>query len=242
LSSYRGPGLRDGLRILKAVKDTTGVPILSDIHEPAQAEPAATVLDILQIPAFLCRQTDLLLAAGRTGRVVNIKKAQFLSPWEMRNALDKVLSTGNEKVLLTERGTSSLRIGRRFPPCRGGRWVAHRHGRDHAVQRPGGLGDRSGDAAPFPSRAPPPRSASTPCSAWSRRSRVAKSDGPRAAARCRACCHRSAIDDRAGPLMPRDIARKVLDLGREPFLISSPSLRRLRPGSRSSMGARGASS
>src|SRR5207249_2062569 len=106
LSSYRGPGLREGLRILKAIKDALGVPVLSDIHEPAQAEAAAAVLDVLQIPAFLCRQTDLLLAAGRTGRPVNIKKAQFLSPWEIRNALDKILSTGNEKILLTERGTS----------------------------------------------------------------------------------------------------------------------------------------
>jgi 2-dehydro-3-deoxyphosphooctonate aldolase (KDO 8-P synthase) len=155
LSSYRGPGLREGLRILKAVKDAAGVPILSDIHEPAQAEAAAAVLDIVQIPAFLCRQTDLLLAAGRTGRVVNIKKAQFLSPWEMRNALEKVLSTGNEKVLLTERGTSfgyqSLVVDfRSLVVMREMGWPVVMDA-THAVQRPGGLGDRSGgDAAYIP--------------------------------------------------------------------------------------------
>ena len=153
LSSFRGPGLREGLRILKAIKDATGIPILSDIHEPAQAEPAAAVLDILQIPAFLCRQTDLLIAAGRTGRVVNIKKAQFLSPWDMRNALDKVLSTGNEKVLLTERGTSfgyqNLVVDfRSLVVMRETGWPVVMDA-THAVQRPGGLGDRSGGDAAF---------------------------------------------------------------------------------------------
>jgi 2-dehydro-3-deoxyphosphooctonate aldolase (KDO 8-P synthase) len=153
VSSYRGPGLREGLRILKAVKDAAGVPILSDIHEPSQADAAAAVLDILQIPAFLCRQTDLLLAAGRTGRAVNIKKGQFLSPSEMRNALDKVLSTGNEKVLLTERGTSfgyqSLVVDfRSLVVMREMGWPVVMDA-THAVQRPGGLGDRSGGDAAF---------------------------------------------------------------------------------------------
>jgi 2-dehydro-3-deoxyphosphooctonate aldolase (KDO 8-P synthase) len=105
VTSYRGPGLKEGLRILGGLK-REGFAILTDIHEPAQAEPAAEVADILQIPAFLCRQTDLLVAAGRTGRIVNIKKGQFLAPEDMRLAAEKVLSTGNAKVLLTERGTT----------------------------------------------------------------------------------------------------------------------------------------
>src|SRR5579885_3416556 len=103
--AYRGPGLCEGLRILRGLK-AGGYSILTDIHEPAQAEPAAEVADILQIPAFLCRQTDLLLAAGRTGRIVNIKKGQFLAPYDIRHAADKVASTGNHQVILTERGSS----------------------------------------------------------------------------------------------------------------------------------------
>jgi 2-dehydro-3-deoxyphosphooctonate aldolase (KDO 8-P synthase) len=105
LSGYRGPGLREGLRILAGVK-AEGYPILTDIHEPSQAGPAAEVADILQIPAFLCRQTDLLLEAGRTGRIVNIKKGQFVAPQDISRAAEKVASTGNRKILLTERGSS----------------------------------------------------------------------------------------------------------------------------------------
>jgi 2-dehydro-3-deoxyphosphooctonate aldolase (KDO 8-P synthase) len=105
LSSYRGPGLDEGVRILSGVR-SLGIPVLTDIHEPAQAERAAEGADILQIPAFLCRQTDLLVAAGRTGRVVNIKKGQFVAPQDMRHAAEKVASTGNDKVILTERGSS----------------------------------------------------------------------------------------------------------------------------------------
>ena len=105
-SSYRGPGLREGLRILGEVKKQTGLPVLTDVHEVGQVGPAAEVCDVLQIPAFLCRQTDLLVEAGRSGRVVNIKKGQFLSPSEIRFAAEKVAATGNEKILLTERGTS----------------------------------------------------------------------------------------------------------------------------------------
>ena len=104
--SYRGPGLDEGLRILAEVKRETGLPVLTDIHETGHVEPAAAVCDVLQIPAFLCRQTDLLVAAGRTGRAVNIKKGQFLSPWDFRHAAEKVASTGNERILLTERGAS----------------------------------------------------------------------------------------------------------------------------------------
>ena len=103
--SYRGPGLVEGLRILGALK-RQGYRILTDIHEPAQAEAAAEVCDVLQIPAFLCRQTDLLVAAGRTGRTVNIKKGQFVSPHDIRHAADKVASTGNNDIMLTERGSS----------------------------------------------------------------------------------------------------------------------------------------
>ena len=106
LDSYRGPGLARGLNVLAAVRSETGLPVLTDIHEPSQADAAAEVCDILQIPAFLCRQTDLLLAAGRTGRAVNIKKGQFLAPDDIRHAADKVASTGNDRILLTERGTT----------------------------------------------------------------------------------------------------------------------------------------
>jgi 2-dehydro-3-deoxyphosphooctonate aldolase (KDO 8-P synthase) len=104
--SFRGPGLAEGLRILAAIKASTGVAILTDIHEPAQAAAAADVADVLQIPAFLCRQTDLLVAAARTGRAVNIKKGQFLAPDEVRHAIAKVVDAGNPRVFVTERGTS----------------------------------------------------------------------------------------------------------------------------------------
>ena len=105
LDSYRGPGLAQGLQALAEIRRETGLPVLTDIHEPSQADAAAKVCDILQIPAFLCRQTDLLVAAGRTGRAVNIKKGQFLAPDDMRHAAEKVASTGNDRILLTERGT-----------------------------------------------------------------------------------------------------------------------------------------
>src|SRR6266487_1734938 len=105
VSSYRGPGLTEGLRILGDVRKL-GIAVLTDIHEPAQAASAAESVDILQIPAFLCRQTDLLVEAGKTGRAVNIKKGQFLSPFDLANAAEKVASTGNDRIILTERGTS----------------------------------------------------------------------------------------------------------------------------------------
>ena len=106
LEGYRGPGLREGLRILRRVRQAVGVPVLSDVHQVEEVGPAAEVLDVLQIPAFLCRQTDLVLAVARTGKPVNVKKGQFLAPGDMKNIVDKVLSTGNQQVLLTERGTS----------------------------------------------------------------------------------------------------------------------------------------
>jgi 2-dehydro-3-deoxyphosphooctonate aldolase (KDO 8-P synthase) len=106
VTSYRGPGLAEGLRILGRVRERAGVSILTDIHEPSQAAPAADVADVLQIPAFLCRQTDLLVAAAQTGRTVNIKKGQFLAPLDMRHAIEKVASAGNHRIVITERGTS----------------------------------------------------------------------------------------------------------------------------------------
>lgn len=105
VGSYRGPGITEGLRILALVKSKFGVPVLTDVHEVWQVEPVAQVADVLQIPAFLCRQTDLLLAAGRSGRTVNVKKGQFLSPWEMSRVVEKVESTGNRNIIITERGT-----------------------------------------------------------------------------------------------------------------------------------------
>ncbi len=105
ISSYRGPGLEKGLEMLYAVRNTLNVPVISDVHEPSQVWPAAEVLDVLQIPAFLCRQTDLLVAAAQTGLPVNIKKGQFMSPWDMRHAVGKVRESGNHDILLTERGS-----------------------------------------------------------------------------------------------------------------------------------------
>jgi 2-dehydro-3-deoxyphosphooctonate aldolase (KDO 8-P synthase) len=106
IDSYRGPGLEEGLRLLALVKEETGLPVLTDVHEPSQCEPAAQVCDVLQIPAFLCRQTDLVVAAAATGRAVNVKKGQFMAPDDMRRVVEKARSTGNEKVTVTERGTS----------------------------------------------------------------------------------------------------------------------------------------
>ena len=104
--SFRGPGLIEGTRILKKIARETGLPVLTDVHEPAHCEIAAEAVDVLQIPAFLCRQTDLLTAAGKTGRAVNVKKGQFVAPWDMTHPIEKVRSTGNERVFLTERGSS----------------------------------------------------------------------------------------------------------------------------------------
>jgi len=106
VSSFRGPGVEEGLRILKEVRDKAGVPVLSDVHDISEVKPAAEVLDILQIPAFLCRQTDLVVSAASTGKVINIKKGQFMSPLEMKNVIAKIEYAGNKKILLTERGTT----------------------------------------------------------------------------------------------------------------------------------------
>jgi 2-dehydro-3-deoxyphosphooctonate aldolase (KDO 8-P synthase) len=148
LRSYRGPGLREGLRILARVKEVTGLPVLSDVHDVSEVEPAAEVLDVLQVPAFLCRQTDLLLACGRTGKPVNVKKGQFVAPRDMVHAVEKVRSTGNEDVLLTERGTSfgynNLVVDFRGIPIMRGFGYPVVFDATHSVQLPGGAGDRSG--------------------------------------------------------------------------------------------------
>jgi len=106
LNSFRGPGMKEGARILRKVAESYRVPVLTDIHEPEQAEPMAEAVDVLQIPAFLCRQTDLLVSAAKTGRAINVKKGQFVAPWDMRHAVEKIRESGNDRVFLTERGSS----------------------------------------------------------------------------------------------------------------------------------------
>jgi 2-dehydro-3-deoxyphosphooctonate aldolase (KDO 8-P synthase) len=151
--SYRGPGLTEGLRILKKIKERIGVPILTDIHDAGQAGPVAEVADVLQIPAFLSRQTDLLVAAGKTGRVVNLKKGQFLSPWEMSNAVEKVTKTGNDRILLTERGASfgyqNLVVDMRSFPILRKTGCPVVFDVTHSVQLPGGAGKSSGGQPEF---------------------------------------------------------------------------------------------
>jgi 2-dehydro-3-deoxyphosphooctonate aldolase (KDO 8-P synthase) len=153
ISSYRGPGLKEGLRILGEIRKRTGLPVVTDVHEISHVGPAAEVCDILQVPAFLCRQTDLLVEVGRSGRAVNLKKGQFLSPWEMKNAAEKVASAGNNKIILTERGSSfgyqNLVVDMRSFP------VLHKFGYPvvfdvtHSVQLPGGEGKSSGGQPEF---------------------------------------------------------------------------------------------
>jgi 2-dehydro-3-deoxyphosphooctonate aldolase (KDO 8-P synthase) len=153
LGSYRGPGLERGLEILKGVRERHGVPILTDVHEVAQVARAAEVADVLQIPAFLCRQTDLVRAAAETGKIVNIKKGQFMSPWDMKSVVEKAASTGNRRVLVTERGFTfgynNLVVDMRsFPVLRSFGFPVV-FDVTHSVQRPGGLGDRSGGDSHF---------------------------------------------------------------------------------------------
>jgi 2-dehydro-3-deoxyphosphooctonate aldolase (KDO 8-P synthase) len=147
LESWRGPGMEEGLRILSRIKQKFGVSILTDVHHPEDFAAVAEVADIVQVPAFLCRQTDILVAAAKTGRVVNIKKGQFLSPWEMANAVEKVVASGNTRVLATDRGVSfgynnlvsdmrAIPVMRAFCPVI--------FDATHSVQHPGGLGGASG--------------------------------------------------------------------------------------------------
>jgi 2-dehydro-3-deoxyphosphooctonate aldolase (KDO 8-P synthase) len=153
LSSFRGPGLQEGLRALGRVREEFAVPVISDIHESAQIPAAAEVLDILQIPAFLCRQTDLLLAAGRSGKPVNLKKGQFMSPWDMAHAVDKFKSTGNRGLLLTERGFAlgynNLVVDMRSLPVMRALGCPVIYDATHSVQLPGGAGGRSGGQREF---------------------------------------------------------------------------------------------
>lgn len=152
-ASFRGPGLEEGLRILERVRTSSGLPVLSDVHECSQVEAASQVLDALQIPAFLCRQTDLIRAAARSGRAVNIKKGQFLSPQEMRKALEKALETGNRNIMLTERGTffgyNNLVVDFRSLVVMRSFGTAVVFDATHSVQQPGADGDRSGGQAEF---------------------------------------------------------------------------------------------
>jgi 2-dehydro-3-deoxyphosphooctonate aldolase (KDO 8-P synthase) len=145
--SFRGPGLQEGLRTLDAVKQRTGLPVITDIHECHQAEPAGQVCDILQIPAFLARQTDLIQAAARTGKVVNVKKGQFMAPWDMKNVVSKMDEVGNDNLLFTERG-SSFGYGQlvndfRCIPLMQDFGVPVIFDATHSVQKPAGKGDRS---------------------------------------------------------------------------------------------------
>ena len=146
--SYRGPGLKEGLRILARVKDVTGLAVLSDVHDVSEVGPAAEILDVLQVPAFLCRQTDLLLACARSGRPVNVKKGQFLAPRDMGNVVEKIRSAGSEDILLTERGTSfgynNLVVDFRGLPIMREFGYPVIFDATHSVQLPGGQGDRSG--------------------------------------------------------------------------------------------------
>lgn len=153
IKAFRGPGIAEGLRILAKIKSDLRLPILTDIHDASQAAPAAEVADILQIPAFLARQTDLLLAAAKTGRVINIKKAQFLSPWDMGNVAEKVASSGNHKIILTERGASfgynNLVVDMRTFPILQKFGYPVVYDVTHSIQIPGGLGHASGGQPEF---------------------------------------------------------------------------------------------
>ena len=148
IGAFRGPGMKEGLRILAKVKESLGLPVLSDIHSIEQIAPAAEVLDVLQIPAFLCRQTDLLIAAAKSGRVINVKKGQFLAPWDMKNVAGKLAASGNENIILTERGVSfgynNLVVDMRsFPVMRASGYPVV-FDATHSVQLPGGQGESSG--------------------------------------------------------------------------------------------------
>ena len=151
--SFRGPGLEKGLKILAKVKKEFDLPLLSDIHDESQIQPAAEILDVLQIPAFLCRQTDLVQAAGRTGRVVNVKKGQFLSPWEAKNIVDKLLEVNCKKIVLTERGFTfgyqNLVTDFRAIPIMRGFGFPVTFDATHSVQLPGGKGTASGGMSEF---------------------------------------------------------------------------------------------
>lgn len=153
INSYRGPGLMEGMRILKKVKETLNVPVTTDIHEPAHATFAAEVCDLLQIPAFLCRQTDLLVAAARTQKPVNVKKGQFLAPWDMKNVITKLKEAGNDQIILTDRGTcfgyNNLVTDPRAIPIMKSFGTPVCFDATHSVQLPGGAGETTGGQREF---------------------------------------------------------------------------------------------
>ncbi len=153
INSFRGPGIKEGLAILRKVKETLGLPVISDIHSIEQIVPAAEVLDIIQIPAFLCRQTDLLIAAAKSGCVINVKKGQFLAPWDMKNVAGKISASGNENIILTERGASfgynNLVVDMRSFPVMRATGYPVVFDATHSVQLPGGQGDSSGGQREF---------------------------------------------------------------------------------------------
>lgn len=153
IESFRGDGIEAGLEVLARVKEEVGVPVITDIHEPWQAERAAEVADVLQIPAFLCRQTDLLVAAAKTGRAVNVKKGQFLAPWDARNIVDKLTEAGCERILLTERGASfgynNLVVDLRSFPIMRSFGVPVVFDVTHSLQLPGGLGKATGGQSEY---------------------------------------------------------------------------------------------
>jgi len=154
VAGVRGIGLEDALPIFKEVRDVTGLPVLTDVHEPAHCASVAEAVDVLQIPAFLCRQTDLLLAAGHTGKAINIKKGQFLAPWDMKNVVAKVMSTGNEAVTVTERGASFgyntlVTDFRGLPTMKNMTGCPVVFDATHSVQQPGGQGSSSGGQREF---------------------------------------------------------------------------------------------
>lgn len=153
VDSFRGPGIARGLEILRKVKEETGLPVISDIHSPAEADDAARVLDILQIPAFLCRQTDIIVSAARTGKPLNVKKGQFLAPGDVKNIIDKALSTGNRDIMLTERGVAfgynNLVVDMRSIPIMRQLGCPVVYDATHSVQLPGGRGSSSGGQREF---------------------------------------------------------------------------------------------
>ena len=153
MSGKRGLGIDEGLKVMQSVKDTLGLPVLTDVHLPDQCAPVAAVCDVLQIPAFLCRQTDLLLAAGETGAAINVKKGQFLAPWDMAGVISKLESTGNTRLMLTERGTTfgynALVADMRSLPQMAQTGYPVVMDATHSVQQPGGLGGSSGGQREF---------------------------------------------------------------------------------------------
>ncbi|MEY8843257.1 3-deoxy-8-phosphooctulonate synthase [Cribrihabitans sp. XS_ASV171] len=153
ITTQRGLGMEEGLSILSKIRDEFGCPVLTDVHDPSHCAPAAEAVDVLQIPAFLCRQTDLLLAAGRTGRAINVKKGQFLAPWDMGNVAEKIASTGNERIMLCDRGTSfgynALVTDFRGLPIMAQTGYPVVFDATHSVQQPGGQGTTSGGQREF---------------------------------------------------------------------------------------------